>query len=271
MPTNRLAIWEGDRQARRQATRLGDELVALRMRAGLTQAAVGRALGVDRSMISRLEAGDPRVGLTTRFRVAALLGAELKLSAYTRSGPLIRDTAQAPIVEAILATSDRRWRRTVEAHVPGADRRSIDLRLDGPAGVILCEVESRVGSLEEMIRELHAKRDAVRAAQPAAVGAAQQPAGGPPIHVVLVLPRSRHHRQIVRDHPSTIGAAFPMPSAAIEAALKDVTVAWTGDGILWTAVAARPASRHATSGSPRPARPGSPDTLGPARPHRLEA
>ena len=234
MPTNRLAIWEGDRQARRQATRLGDELSALRLRAGLSQSAVGRALGVDRSMISRLELGDPRVGLTARFRVSALLGAELRLSAYARSGPLIHDAVQAPIVEAILALSDRRWRRTVEAKVPGADRRSIDLRLDGPAGVILCEVESRVGSLEEIIRELHAKRDAVRAAQP--------PAAGPPIHVVVVLPRSRHHRQIVRDHPRTIEAAFPMPSAAIEAALKDATIPWTGDGILWTAGAARPAT-----------------------------
>ena len=232
MPTNRLAIWEGDRQARRQATRLGDELSALRLRGGLTQAAVGRALGVDRTMISRLEAGDPRVGLTTRFRVAALLGAELRLSAYTRSGPLIRDTVQAPIVEAILATSDGRWRRTVEAHVPGADRRSIDLRLDGPAGVVLCEVESRVGSLEEIIRELHAKRDAVRAARGGA--------GGPPIYAVLILPRTRHHLEIVRHHPRTIEAAFPMPSAAIERALKDVTIPWTGDGILWTPVAARP-------------------------------
>ena len=175
-------------------------------------------------MISRLELGDPRVGFTTRFRVAALLGADLKLSAYTRSGPLIRDMVQARIVEAILAWIDRRWRRTVEAHVQGADRRSIDLRLYGPAGVVLCEVESRVGSLEEIIRELHAKRDAVRASQ--------RPTGEPSIHVVLILPRTRYHLEIVRQHPRTIEAAFPMPSAAIEAALKDVTIPWTGDGIL---------------------------------------
>ena len=184
-------------------------------------------------MISRLELGDPRVGMTTRFRVAALLGADLKLSAYTRSGPLIRDAAQARIVESVLAGIDRRWRRTVEAHVPGADRRSIDLRLHGPAGVVLCEVESRVGSLEEIIRELHAKRDAVRAAR--------REASGRPIHAVLILPTTRHHLEIVRHHPRTILAAFPMPPAAVEAALKDATIPWTGDGILWTRVAARPA------------------------------
>jgi transcriptional regulator with XRE-family HTH domain len=233
MATNRLAMREGDRQARRQAIRLGEEFAALRLRADLTQAAVGRALGVDRTMISRLELGDPRVGLLTRFRVAALLGADLRLSAYTRSGPLIRDTAQARIVEAVLAGIDRRWKRTVEAPVPGADRRSIDLRLDGPAGVILCEVESRVGSLEEIVRELHSKRDAVRSTRGVISGS--------PIRVVLILPRTRHHLEIVRHHPKTIEAAFSMPSAAVAAALQDAAIPWTGDGILWSKVATRPA------------------------------
>lgn len=241
MTTNRLAIREGDRQARRQAMRLGEELAALRLRGGLTQAAVGRALGVNRSMISRLEVGDVRVGLPVRFRVAALLGADLRLSAYTRSGPLIRDAAQARILEEVLAGIDRRWKRTIEASVPGPDRRSIDLRLDGPNGVILCEVESRVGSLEEIVRELHSKRAAIRAA-----GTVTAAAGGPPIRAVLILPRSRHHLEIVRHHPETIRSAFPMPPAAVADALRDATSLWTGDGILWAAVAARPARGRST-------------------------
>ena len=95
MSTNRLAIREGDRQARRQSTRLGDELHELRRRSGLTQAAIGRALGVDRTLISRLERGDPRVGIRIRFGVAAVLGADLRMTAYANSGPLIRDAAQA--------------------------------------------------------------------------------------------------------------------------------------------------------------------------------
>ena len=242
MATNRTAIREGDRQARRQATRLGDELAELRLRADLTQAAVGRALGIDRSVVSRLEQGDPQVGLSIRFHMAALLGADLRLSAYARAGPLIRDTAQARIVESVLAGIDRRWRRTVEASLPGPDRRSVDLRLDGPAGVVLCEVESRVGSLEEIIRELHSKRDAFRAAAGAAVGL--------PIHAVLILPKTRHHLEIVRHHPATIEAVFPMPSDAVGAALADVDVPWNGDGILWTRVEA--VSRQPPAGRPPP-------------------
>src|SRR5579862_379624 len=255
--TNRIAMREGDRQARRQAIRLGEELGALRRRAGLTQAAIGRALGVDRTLISRLERGDPRVNLRVRFHVAAVLGADLRLSAYANSGPLIRDAAQARIIEAFLATIDRRWRRFVEAPLPGLDRRSIDLRLDGPTVSVISEVETRVGSLEEIIRELHSKRAALRSAL----------AGGPradlPIHAVLVLPRTRHHQAIVREHPRTIQAAFPMGAEAVAGALLDAARTWIGDGILWV--------RATTALAPKPARGQAPDTLGPPRPHRLEA
>jgi transcriptional regulator with XRE-family HTH domain len=222
---------EGDRQARKQAVRLGDELSALRRRSSLTQAEISRAVGVDRTVISRLERGDPRVGLPIRFRVAAVLGADLRLSAYVNSGPLLRDTAQAQIVETVLAGVDRRWRATVEAPIGGLDRRSIDLRLDGPMCTVLCEVETRVGSLEEMIRELHSKRDAVRGSL------ASGRRAGIPIHAVLILPRTRHHQAILREHPRTIEAAFPMPSEAIAAVLRDATMPWIGDGILWARVA----------------------------------
>ena len=265
MTTNRLAIREGDRQARRQSTRLGDELHELRRRAGLTQAAIGRALGVDRTVISRLERGDPRVGIRVRFGVAAVLGADLRMTAYANSGPLIRDAAQARIVEWILAVIDRRWRRTVEAAIPGLDRRSIDLRLDGPSRTVLCEVETRVGSLEEIIRELHAKRDALRGS----LGSG--PRADLPIHAVLVLPRTRHHQAILREHPRTIQAAFPMRPDAVAAALEDVAAPWSGDGILWARATQRAGAAAAVRSGSGP----SDDeplihSAGP-RPHRLEA
>ncbi len=220
MPVNRMAIREGDRQARRQAARLGGELAALRLRAGVSQAAVGRAVDVDRTVITRLERGDPRVGLPIRFRVAALLGADLRLSAYAQAGPLIRDAVQARLLERILARLDRRWRTIVEATVPGNSRMSVDLRLDSPSTTVLCEVESRIGSLEEIIRELHVKRTAFLD-------------GGKAISVILALPATRHHRAIVQEHPAIIRAAFPETSSSIEAALVNAELPWPGDGILW--------------------------------------
>jgi hypothetical protein len=158
-------------------------------------------------------------------------------SAYANSGPLIRDAAQARIVEAVLAGVERQWRGTVEAPVPGMDRRSIDLRLDGPTATVLCEVETRVGSLEEIIRELHAKRDAIRTA------IAPNARARLPIHVVLIMPRTRHHQAIVRDHPRTIQAALPMRSEAISAALDNAACPWSGDGILWVRATLEPAAK----------------------------
>ena len=61
MAIRREALWNGDRELRRTARRFGDEFRTLRLRAGVTQAAVARAIGVDRSVICRLEGGDPGV------------------------------------------------------------------------------------------------------------------------------------------------------------------------------------------------------------------
>lgn len=129
---NRIAIREGERSLRRQSTRAAEDLRAMRIRAGVSQAAVAAAVGTSRSVISRLEQGNPAISLRTRFRVAALLGADLRLSAFEGSGALLRDAAQAPMLEKILLWCDRRWRKTLEAPVPGTGRRSVDLRLDGP-------------------------------------------------------------------------------------------------------------------------------------------
>ena len=224
MPVNRKALGEAERRLRHQSTTAADELRLLRLRAGLSQAAVAREVGIARSVVTRLEAGDPGITLRTRFRVATVLGADLRVTAYSESGPLIRDAAQATIIEQLLTGLDRRWRRTPEAAVPGLGRRSVDLRLDGPDAIVLVEVESRLGSLEEIIRELHSKRQALAEAEP--VGAQR------PIYVVLCLPRTWHHASILRTHPRTTAAAFPASSADLLAALGDCSKPWPGDGLL---------------------------------------
>ncbi len=227
MPVNRIALRDAERALRHQSTRMAEEIRALRIRAGLSQAAVAREVGVSRSAISKLELGYPGSALRLRFRVATVLGGDLRLSLFAESGPHIRDTAQARIVEWLLIQADPARRPTVEATVPGPGRRSVDLRFDGPADIVLIEVETHVASLEEIIRELHSKREAVAQA----IAQAGSPARG--IHVVLALPSSRHHRSIVRAHPRIITAAFPISSIRLARALTDSLVDWPGDGILW--------------------------------------
>jgi len=230
VPINRTAIAEAERALQRQSIRSAEELRALRLRAGLSQAAVARNIGVARSLVSRLERGDPGIALRTRFQIATVLGADLRFAAFAGSSPVIRGSVQAKIVEQLLAKTGGSWGPTIEAPVPGPGRRSVDLRLDGPTDIVLIEVETRIGSLEEIIRELHSKRQAL-AEEPAPETDAAP--GRRPVHVVLALPSTRHHRSIAAAHPRTISTVFPIPSTALARALSDGTSRWPGDGILW--------------------------------------
>ena len=219
---SRLAIQDGDRQLRRTCIRFGDEIREIRLRTGVSQAALARAIGVARSVICRMEQGDPNVAARIRSRAVAALGADFRMAVFPAGAPLIHDAAHARIVESVLRLCHPSWQRTVEAPVPGPGRRSTDIRLDRGNDTVLMEVETHVRALEAIIREGSDKRTAVEGVH-----------GGRRIHVVLVLPRTRHHRALVSAHPSIVAAAFPNGAGDLEMALASATVDWPGDGILW--------------------------------------
>lgn len=230
---SRIAIHEGDRQLRRTSIRFGEEFRQIRLRAGVSQAEVARAIGVARSVICRLEQGAVDVSPRIRARAAAVLGAELRIAVYAEAAPLIHDAAHARIVESFLETAHPRWRITVEAPIPGPGRRSSDIRLDRGEDTVLVEVETRVQALEAIIRECADKR--------AAVASTLAPAGR--VHTVLVLPPTRHHRVLVATHPQIVARVFPARSADLQDALARPTISWPGDGILWLAPGKRDAGR----------------------------
>jgi len=220
-PLSRAVIHEADRQLRRTALRFGEEFRALRLRARLTQAAVARVIGVDRSVICRMEAGDPSVGDTIRARAAVAIGAEFRLAVYPGATPALHDAAQARIVEALLAARHPRWAATVEAPIPGPGRRSGDVLLDDGLDAVLTEVEMRVDRWEEVVREGHAKREALRAVLPTRR-----------VWFALVVPDTRHHRAILAAHPEMIRAAFPADPFVATAALTGPEQRWPGDALI---------------------------------------
>ncbi|HXG39608.1 MAG TPA: helix-turn-helix transcriptional regulator [Candidatus Limnocylindrales bacterium] len=221
--TIRQAIREGDRELDWSSRRVGEEIRALRLRAGIRQADLARAIGVDRAVISRLEAGDGRVSARTKARAAALLGAAYRQQLFPVGEPYLVDGAQARIVERLLELRHRRWRAIPEAPVPGDGRRSTDVRLECWPDIVLVEVETHVRRLEEVVRECHTKRAAVAADVPP----------GWRVHAALVLPPTRHHRALVRTHRETLASAFPVPDRTLRAALVAPAGPWPGDGILW--------------------------------------
>ena len=94
----------------------------------MSQSAVAQTIDVSRSVICRIEQGDPNVSSRIRARVAAALGAEFRIAVYPSNAPLIHDAAHARMVEAVLRRCHPTWRATVEAPVPGPGRRSTDIR-----------------------------------------------------------------------------------------------------------------------------------------------
>jgi transcriptional regulator with XRE-family HTH domain len=223
-----LALQQGDRELRRTAFRFGEDYRELRLRFGVSQRAVAIAIDVERSVITRLERGDPSVSPAIRARACAVLGADFRMQLYPERASLIYDLAHARIVERVVAMAGSGWRVEPESPLPG--RRSVDLCLWSPLCVVLIEVETRIRRLEEIQRELHAKRDAIVAR----FGSERC------IHVVLALPPTHHHRALLRAHPALVTAMFPVPSAQIRRALADPGQPFPGDGILWVAGSATP-------------------------------
>jgi transcriptional regulator with XRE-family HTH domain len=212
--TIRRALYEGDRQFRHTARRFGDEFRLQRLRAGVSQAAVARAIGVDRATICRLEAGDPGVSNEVRARAAAVVGADFRLSLYPAGSPLIHDAAHARLIEALIRLRHGTWRAIPEAPVPGGGRQSTDLRLVRGLETVLFEVETHLQVLEAVIREGNDKRERV-AHDVGPIGR---------VHSVLVLPPTRHHRDLVRAHSATMRAAFPVRSVDLRRSLMSAGV-----------------------------------------------
>jgi transcriptional regulator with XRE-family HTH domain len=221
----RKVTYQADRLLRDEAARFGDEVRHLRLRRGLTQADVARAIGVARSVVSRIEAGSAGASLRTRFRLIVVLGSRLRLPVYPDGTPILHDAPHARIVDRLLATRNPRWLATLEAPVPGPGARSTDVRLDSQDDVVLFEVESHVRQWEEIVRECQSKREHVRAS--AAVDVR--------VHSVLVLPPTRHHRELVAAHTASVNVAFPVASSTLEQVLRDPEARWPGDGLLWVA------------------------------------
>lgn len=109
-------------QSRRRDLRrsVGAQLQALREDRGLSQREVCAAVGVDRSVLSRAEAGDANLTLDALAAIATALGAEPSLRLYGASGPRVRDRVQLRLVEALVRELHPRWQVRPSGGLPVA-------------------------------------------------------------------------------------------------------------------------------------------------------
>ena len=189
---------------------------------------MSRVVGVTRSVICELEAGDPTVGLEIRRRTAIALGADLRINVYPGATPMLHDAGHARIIERLLQRRHQRWKAEVEARVPGWARASTDVRLSAPGTIVLIEVETHVRRWEETVRRCFEKREQVRLAT----------AEPTQVYACLCLPPTRHHHRLVASLHEAVHAAFPAAPERLRRALEE-GADWPGDGILWMAGGAR--------------------------------
>jgi transcriptional regulator with XRE-family HTH domain len=185
----------GADRARRTVVELTTELRRARVDRGLSQAEVGRAVGLSAAQVCRIERGlSPDVSIAVLCRLLAVVGLELSARAYP-SGEPIRDGAHV----ALLGRFRRRLHRSLgwrtEVPLPGAaDLRAWDGQVTGGGWRVGVEAETRPTDLQALQRRLSLKlRD-----------------GGVDA-LLLVLSDTRHNRDLLRAHGDELVQRFPVP------------------------------------------------------------
>jgi transcriptional regulator with XRE-family HTH domain len=148
----------GLRLGRAALVRVGAELRASRIGAGLSIDQVAAALGLSNAEISRIErARSPNVPLVTLARLAAVVGLDLVSKLYPGPNPL-RDAAQLELLgdfRAVLHPS-LGWATEVPLPIPG-DQRAWDGTVRGPDWLFGAEAETAPRDGQALVRRLHLK------------------------------------------------------------------------------------------------------------------
>jgi transcriptional regulator with XRE-family HTH domain len=159
MPTRERLIDRGIRRGRYLRQEAGRELREARVAAGVSQAALGSAVGISGSEVSRIEAGvRASVPLDRLARAFAVVGMELSVRPYPATPP-IRDAAHVELLRRFRQRCAATWRWEAEAPVdlPG-DLRAWDAALTGADVRIGVEAETRVRDIQALLRRVEGKR-----------------------------------------------------------------------------------------------------------------
>jgi transcriptional regulator with XRE-family HTH domain len=137
----------------RRRVELGAELRGARHGRGLGQRAVGDALGVSVSEISRRELGNaPGLAVESLMAHGAAVGLRVVVNAYPAGGA-VRDEAQLRYIATFLGRVSPDFNRQLEVPIPLAgDLRAVDIVLRGAGSVVAVEVITRLVDAQAQIR-----------------------------------------------------------------------------------------------------------------------
>lgn len=234
--------------------RFGHALRALRRRAGLSQAEVGRRAGASASTVNRIEHGRvERVGFSTLRSIGAAVDAEVQLQVRWRGEALDRllDEGHAALVEAtvrLLRTLG--WEVAVEASFAiGGERGSIDvLGWHAASGyVVVVEVKSVVPDNQATLFGVDRK------ARLAPIIARDRGWTCLGVARLLVVGEGRTARRRVEQHAAMFDAALPARGAEMRGWLRE-PVSPPPAGILFLEAGLPPSNVHGVKARRRSSR-----------------
>lgn len=206
MPSRANAADRGRERGRRLAELVRRELRDARIDRGLSQAAVGRPVGLSASEVSRIERGHVALDLERAAALLAIVGLDLAVRAYPGGNPL-RDAGHATVIDRLRRRLHSTIRLRTEVSIRVDQLRAWDFVLDGRIGgrwSLPGEAETHPSDLQALERRLALKQ------QDAAEEA-----------LLLLLPDTRHNREIVRAARNALAARFPVPATRALAALAE--------------------------------------------------
>ena len=207
----------------------GEDVVRLRVDAGIARRELARAAGVNDSYLAKVEAGTAHPSIEICVRLGLALGADLAHRLYPTTGPTIRDRLQAAIAETLLSILHPRWHAFLELAVRRPSRGWIDVGLHSAMENVLVatEIQSELRRFEQLLRWAEAKADSI----PSWEGFAQL--GGPPtVSRLLIVRETRTNRAVAEEFRRVLRAAYPArPDEALDSLMAGS--AWPGPALLW--------------------------------------
>lgn len=158
MSTKDRSTDRGQRRGDRLLDELLREIREARIGRNLSQAAVGRAVGLSDSQVSLIERGGHRdVPFVLVARLLGVVGLELSARAYPAGGGL-RDAAQLALLERLRSRVSRSLRWQSETPIPiEGDLRAWDAALVGPRLTLGIDAETRIRDIQAVDRRVMLK------------------------------------------------------------------------------------------------------------------
>lgn len=202
---------------------------------GLSLRALGAAVGVDPSHLSRVLGEARAISHDTLVAVATGLGYDVSIRLFELTGPRVRDRIQVRMIEALLAALHPRWLARLEVAVYRPVRGVIDLVLQDHVtrDLVAGEGHGELRNVERQMRWAGQKADAL----PSAAGWPwTADSRAPKVGRLLLLRSCAANHRLVAALPETFRTAYPDATEAAVAALRQGDRPWPGAAILWVSV-----------------------------------